>query len=226
MKNSILNALPAKEYRLIAPHLRPSNLMQGSVIYDAGESIGEIYFPEDATVSYFSETSDGETLEVCMIGNEGVVGIASILTDRTAFRAVAQLEGNVFGIRRDALRKEFKRCDSLHRLLLSYTNALLVQIAQTAVCNKFHSVEERFCRWLLMAQDRSGTVDLPLTQEALARILGTRRASISVAASGFQNKGAIRYNRGVIRIQDRRRLENSTCECYETIAAAHSKTNP
>jgi CRP-like cAMP-binding protein len=126
-------------------------------------------------------------------------------------------------MRRDVLRKEFKRCEALHKILLHYTNALLIQIAQTAVCNKFHSVEERFCRWLLMANDRSVTDRVPLTQEALSRVLGSRRASVSVTASAFQKKGAIRYSRGIIRILDRKHLEKSTCECYETIYAAHSK---
>ena len=203
--------------------LQQVTLAQGDVLYDAGEKIGTVYFPEEATVSYLSGTADGETLEVCVIGNEGVVGVASLLAETTAFRAVVQLPGRAYMMKGDSLRKEFKRCEALHRLLLCYTNALLIQIAQTAVCNKFHSVEERFCRWLLMAHDRSIVDHIPLTQEALARVLGSRRASVSVTASAFQKKGAIRYSRGVIRILDRKHLENSSCECYQTISAAHSK---
>ncbi len=223
MKNRILRALPQKEYRLLAPSLELVDLRQDKVIYRAGERISDVYFPEQATVSHFSGTVDGETLEVCITGNEGVVGIASILADSTAFRAVVLLPGPAYSIKRELLQREFKRSDTLHRILLHYTNALLVQIAQTAVCNKFHSVEERFCRWLLMAHDRSAGDEVPLTQEALARILGSRRASVSVTASAFQKKGAIRYSRGMIRILDRQHLENSTCECYATISAAHSK---
>src|SRR3954470_22768189 len=151
MKNRIIKALSTKEYRVIASQLKPVDLVQGTVLNEAGEHINEIYFPDDATVSYFSGTADGETLEVCVIGNEGVVGISSVLSDTTAFRAVVQLPGRAYAMRRDVLRREFKRCEGLHRVLLHYTNALLIQIAQTAVCNKFHSVEERFCRWLLMA---------------------------------------------------------------------------
>ncbi|HLH30407.1 MAG TPA: Crp/Fnr family transcriptional regulator, partial [Terriglobia bacterium] len=143
--------------------------------------------------------------------------------DTTAFRAVVQLPGRAYVMKRDVLRKEFKRLEMLHRVLLHYTNAVLIQIAQTAVCNKFHSVEERFCRWLLMAHDRSIADHVPLTQEALARVLGSRRASVSVTASAFQKKGAIRYSRGVIRILDRKHLEAATCECYETISSAHSR---
>ena len=223
MKNRIIKALPLKEYKLIMAQLKPVELRQGDVLYEAGERIRDVYFPDEATISYLSETADGETLEVCVIGNEGVVGIASLLADATAFRAVAQLPGRAYVIKRDVLRKEFKRCETLHRILLHYTNALLIQVAQTAVCNKFHSVEERFCRWLLMAHDRSAADRVPLTQEALARILGSRRASVSVTASAFQKKGAIRYSRGVIDILNRRSLESSSCECYATISAAHSK---
>jgi CRP-like cAMP-binding protein len=223
MKNRIIKALPLKEYRLVTAQLKPVELTQGAVLCEAGERIEDVYFPEEATVSYLSGTADGETLEVCVIGNEGVVGVASLLAERTAFRAVVQLPGRAYKLKRDSLRKEFKRCEALHRILLHYTNALLIQIAQTAVCNKFHSVEERFCRWLLMAHDRSVADHVPLTQEALARILGSRRASVSVTASAFQKQGAIRYSRGVIRILDRKHLEHASCECYETISAAHSR---
>jgi CRP-like cAMP-binding protein len=223
MKNRILKLLPVKEYRTILSQLKAVDLPQGNVLYEAGERIQEVYFPDEATISYLSGTADGETLEVCVIGNEGVVGIPSLLADSTSFRAVVQLPGRAYAMRRDVLRKEFKRCEALHKILLYYTNALLIQIAQTAVCNKFHSVEERFCRWLLMANDRSVTDRVPLTQEALSRVLGSRRASVSVTASAFQKKGAIRYSRGIIRILDRKHLEKSSCECYETIYAAHSK---
>jgi CRP-like cAMP-binding protein len=226
MKNRILKLLPAREYRTILPQLKTVDLSQGMALYEAGERIHQVYFPDEATISYLSGTADGETLEVCVIGNEGVVGIPSLLADSTPFRAVVQLPGRAYVMRRDALRKEFKRCEALHRILLHYTNALLIQIAQTAVCNKFHSVEERFCRWLLMAHDRSVADEVPLTQEALSRVLGSRRASVSVTASAFQKKGAIRYSRGVIRILDRKHLETSSCECYETIYSAHSKIDP
>jgi CRP-like cAMP-binding protein len=225
MKNRILKALPSKEYRLIAPHLKQVNLAQGTVLYEAGERIADVYFPDEAMISYLSGTADGQTLEVCIIGNEGVVGIASLLAEAAAFRAVVQIPGRAYAMKRDSLRKEFKRSDTLHRVLLHYTNAVLIQVAQTAVCNKFHSVEERLCRWLLMAHDRSSSDQIPLTQESLARVLGTRRASVSVTASAFQKKGAIRYSRGIIRILDRKYLLNSSCECYETISAAHSKVD-
>jgi CRP-like cAMP-binding protein len=186
------------------------------VLYEVGERISEVHFPDDAMISYLSGTAEGESLEVSVIGNEGVVGIASLLGESTAFRAVVQIPGRAYSMKREVLRREFKRHEGLHRLLLHYTNALIVQLAQTAVCNKFHSVEERFCRWLLMAHDRSVADTLPMTQEALARVLGSRRASVSVVAAAFQKKGAIRYSRGMLRILDRKHLEAASCECYES----------
>jgi CRP-like cAMP-binding protein len=222
MKNRILKALPSREYRVISAQLKPVTLEKDEVLYEAGERVREVYLPEDALVSYLSGTVDGETIEVGVVGNEGIVGITALLGEVTAFRAVVQIPGRAYLLKRDLLRKEFKRQEVLHRTLLHYTNALVVQIAQTAVCNKFHSVEERFCRWLLMAHDRAPSDTLPMTQEAIARLLGSRRASVSVVAAESQEKGAIRYSRGVLRILDRRYLEAKCCECYETISSAYS----
>jgi len=222
MKNLILKALSSKEYRIISAHLKPVMLVKGSVLYEVAERITDVYFPEDAIISYLSGTAEGESLEVSVIGNEAVVGIASLLGESTAFRAVVQIPGRAYSMKREVLRREFKRYEGLHRVLLHYTNALIVQVAQTAVCNKFHSVQNRFCRWLLMAHDRSADDTLPMTQEALARVLGNRRASVSVVAAAFQKKGAIRYSRGIIHILDRRHLEAASCECYEIISAALS----
>jgi CRP-like cAMP-binding protein len=223
MKNRILKAIPSRELRVISSQLKPVMLAKGAVLYEAGQLIDDVYLPEDAIVSYLSGTAAGETIEVGVVGNEGIVGIAGLLGEVTAFRAVVQIPGHASSLRRDLLRKEFRRQEVLHRVLLQYTNALVVQIAQTAVCNKFHSVEERFCRWLLMAHDRASSDTLPMTQESVARILGSRRASVSVVAASFQEKGAIRYSRGMIRVLDRKYLEAASCECYEIITAAHLK---
>ena len=221
MKNRILKALPAKELKLMSGHLKGIALAKDSVLYEPGQQIGNIYFLEDALVSVVSGTADGETIEVCVVGNEGAAGLDSLFSDVASFRAVVQIPGVAYTMSRDLLRREFRRSEALHRVLLQYTNALLVQIAQTAVCNKFHSVQERFCRWLLMAHDRVPANELHLTQDALARVLGTRRASVSVVAGEFQRDGAIRYSRGVILILDRKQLEDASCECYQTISAAH-----
>ena len=138
-----------------------------------------------------------------------------------AFRAVVQIPGRAYALNCEFLQSEFGRCDVVHRALLRYTNALLVQLSHTAVCNKFHSVEERFCRWLLVAQDTTSSDSIPMTQDALARVLGSRRASISDVAGCFQKSGTIQYSRGVIRILARKRLEAGACECYKTISAVH-----
>ena len=222
MKNNILRALPARELKLIVPQLKAVDLEKGAVLYEAGEPLTHVYFPAGSMASYLSSTTEGQTIEVCVIGNEGIIGGASLLSDTAAFRALVQIGGPAYKMSTVALRQEFKRCDVLHALLLGYTNALLIQVAQTAVCNKFHSVEERFCRWLLLAQDRAESSQLTLTQDSLARILGTRRASVTVVAGLMQKAGLIRYSRGVIAILDRPRLELAACECYETIAAAYS----
>jgi CRP-like cAMP-binding protein len=219
-RNRILRALPPRESRLISPHLKPRMLRKDAVLYEAGQRIKEVYFPEQAMISYLAGTSDGETIEVGVVGNEGLVGIGSLMEGFTAFRAVVQIPGHAYAVNYDFLRREFTRCDVINRVLMVYTKALLVQVGQTAVCNKFHSVEQRFCRWLLMAVDKTGD-SIPMTQEALARVLGTRRASVSGAAGVFQRNGSIRYTRGAISILDRKQLEAEVCECYETISAAH-----
>ena len=222
MKNKILKALAPKEHRLISAQLKPVVLPKGTVLYKTGQKINQVYFPENAMISYLSGTADGETIEVCVVGNEGIVGLASLLSNSTAFRAVVQISGDAYSLGHDLLRKEFKRCDAVHDVLLDYTNALLVQVAQSAVCNKFHSVEERFCRWLLMASDRIGSTQVPMTQDAMSRVLGSRRASVTVVAGALQRKGVIRYTRGIVTILDTGYLETASCECYETIRAAHS----
>jgi CRP-like cAMP-binding protein len=220
-KNRILKGLPARESRILVPHLRSVWLAKDHVVSEAGERIREVFFPDEALISYLSGTSDGESIEVCAVGNEGVVDLGGLLSQRTALRAVVQIPGHAYMISSELLRKEFIRCDIVHHVLLHYTGALLTQLAQTAVCNKFHGIHQRFCRWLLMAHDRIRSTEIPMTQDAMARLLGSRRASISGVAGALQRKGVIRYNRGVISILDRRALESECCECYQTIVAAH-----
>ena len=223
-KNRILRCLPAKESKLLVPHLRSVWLAKDHVLSEAGERVKQVIFPDEALISYLSETSDGESVEVCVVGNEGAVDLGTLLSHRTAFRAVVQIPGQAYVISTDFLRKEFGRCALVHRVVLRYTAALLVQLAQTVVCNKFHSIDERFCRWLLMANDRVSTRDIPMTQEAMARILGSRRASISDVARALRKKGFIRYTRGVISILDRKALEAVCCECYQMIVTCHENS--
>jgi CRP-like cAMP-binding protein len=223
LKNEILRSLPAREMKLLNPELQPVNLEKGAVLHEPGESLAHVYFPAGSMVSYLSSTSEGQTIEVCVVGNEGMVGGPAMMSGSTAFRATVQIAGSAFRMTTEALRREFKRSETFHAILLRYTNALLVQVAQTAVCNKFHSVEERLCRWLLIADARSQAKQLTLTQDELARILGTRRASVTVAAGAMQKDGLIKYSRGVIDILDRQRVEQQACECYKTIAAAYER---
>ena len=220
-RNHILTELPERESRLLAPHLKPCVLTKDAVLYEGGQRIKQVYFPEEAMISCLTETADGESIEVCVVGNEGIVGITSLFDSVTAFHAVVQIPGRAYSVSCDFLQTEFGRCDVVHRVVMRYTNTLLLQFSQTAVCNKFHSVEERFCRWLLMAQDKTTIDSIPMTHDALARVLGTRRASISGAAAAFQRNGAIRCERGTISILDRKLLEANTCECYEVIATAY-----
>lgn len=222
MKNRILEALPAKERRLLSLQLSPINLARAAVLFEPGDIPEYVYFPIEAMVSYLSSTAAGQSIEVGLVGNEGVVGIATLFGNTTAFRAVVQVAGSAMRISRASLKREFSQSDGLRDTLLQYANALLTQIAQTAVCNKFHDIEARFCRWLLMAHDRLASSELVITHEAFARILGTRRASITIVAGRLQDAGAIRYSHGVVTILNRSILEKVACECYQIIVAAHS----
>jgi len=221
MDNEILRSLSTRELKLLTPQLQSIDLEKGAVLYDAGQTLTHVYFPAGCMASYLSSTTEGQTIEVCVVGNEGMVGGPAMLSETAAFRTIVQIGGAAFRMPADALRSEFKRCEGLHNVLLNYTNALLVQMAQTAVCNKFHTVEQRFCRWLLLAADRSRATQLSLTQDELARILGTRRASVTVVAGVMQKAGLIRYSRGVIQILDHARLEQESCECYGIVAGAY-----
>jgi CRP-like cAMP-binding protein len=223
-KNRILKGLPPRESRIILPQLRQIWLPKDHVLSEAGERVKEVIFPDQVLISFLSDTADGGSIEVCVVGNEGAVDLGTLLSQRAAFRAVVQIPGQAHVISSDFLRKEFGRCDVVHRILLNYTAALLSQLAHTAVCNKFHSIYQRFCRWLLLASDRIRSSDIPMTQDAMGRVLGSRRASISAVAVALQRKGLIQYGRGAISILNRKALEAESCECYQTINAAHDLT--
>jgi CRP-like cAMP-binding protein len=223
LANEIIRALPPREFKLIGPRLKEVQLEKGALLHDVGQPHPHVYFPAGAIVSYFSGTTEGQTIEVCVVGKEGIVGAASVLSNTAVFRAVVQVEGTAYRLPLEALRQELKRCDVFRGLVMAHINALIVQVAQTAVCNKFHSVEERFCRWLLLAHDRSADRGLALTQDALGRILGTRRATVTVVAGLMQKAGLIKCRRGMIAVVDRRRLEARACECYESIVLAYAR---
>jgi CRP-like cAMP-binding protein len=217
--NRILQAVaPADRTRLL-PMLQPIQLAFGDVLSEAGSRLEYIYFPVTALVSSMYMTEDGASTELFLAGNDGAVGVALFLgSDTTPYRDVVVVAGSALRMPARALREEFARGGSLQYLLLRYTRALITQIAQTAVCNRLHVVEQRLCRWLLLCQDRVRSNDLHLTQELISNMLGGRRESVTVAAGRLQDAGVIRCSRGHITILDRKRLESFACECYSTLA--------
>lgn len=214
-ENRILASLPPEDYARFAPHLEPVELAHGQIIYDAEQYIDYLYFPVNSMVSLVSHTVDGQSIEVGIVGYEGVVGISALLgVDKSAHENIVQIHDGALRIKTKALLDEFTRGGALQKAMLRYTQSLLLQISQVAACNRLHSVSERLARWLLMSEDRCRCEDLPLTQEFLAIMLGTRRAGVTEAAVILQSQGFIEYRRGHIQIIDRAGLEDSTCDCY------------
>jgi CRP-like cAMP-binding protein len=190
----------------------------GQIVYEPGERIDFCYFPTNSVVSLLYLMEDGSTAEVGLVGNEGVLGVALFLGgESTCSRAVVAVAGDAFRLSANLLEEEFASPGPLQHLLLRYTQALITQISQTAVCNRLHSVEQRLCRWLLQCQDRKNVSELPMTQELIANMLGGRRESVTVAAGHLQHSGLIHYCRGRISILDRKGLESNVCECYRVV---------
>lgn len=217
-KNRILATLPREEYERLLPHLEPVHLDKGKIIYHPGDRIRDVFFPQNGMISLLSITSRGEIVEVGMVGNEGLVGVSIILKgDFAPYQSVVQLDADVFKIKAEVMLKEFNRGEKLQDLLLRYTHGVLTQITQSALCNRFHTLEERFCRWLLVTSDRVNSNTIELTQEMISQMLGTRRTGVTKAAGAFQDKGFIRYRRGKIVIFNRQGLERCACECYEIV---------
>ena len=214
--NKILAALPAPSSDLMQ-NLEPVKLAAGTVLYEPDEAIEHVYFLTNALVSIISMNSEGATVEIGLIGNEGMVGVPAILGGVTPYRAVVQMGGEAFRIRGQKLYEEFRRNPFLRDLLLKYTNAFLIQIAQSSICNCYHTLQERVCRWLLVARDAVRSDVLLLTHDVIARLLGTRRASVTVAMGLLQRAGLIKISRGQIYIIDPQGLEDMSCECYRIL---------
>jgi CRP-like cAMP-binding protein len=219
-RNRVLRELAdADRTRLIAM-LQPVSLAVGDVLYDSGTRITHFYFPISAVVSSLHTTESGATVEMGLVGHDGVVGVSLFLgADSTPHRAETVVSGNAYRMPASLLRDEFARGGSLQRALLRYTQALITQISQMAICNRLHDVEQRLCRWLLMCHDRISVNELWMTQELMSHMLGGRRESVTVAAGRLQDRGLIRYARGHISIVNRAGLEASVCECYPIVAA-------
>ena len=213
--NRLLAALPRDEYQRLLPELEQITLPFAEVIYKPGEPIRHVYFPNESIVSLLVEVADRSTLEVGIIGNEGMAGISVFMDmDASPYRAIVQGAGTAGRMRTAALREEAGRGGSLHRLLHRYAHSLLTQVSQSAACNRFHVVDARLARWLLMTGDRLGTNEFRLTQDFISNMLGVRREGVNKAAGALQKGELINYRRGQIRIIDRAGLEAASCACY------------
>lgn len=220
LANRLLNSLSGEEYRRLLPYLHPVRLRLGDVISSASDRLSAAYFPTTSLVSLVCEMRDGATSEVAVIGNDGVLGTTLFLgSGATPNTAVVGLAGEAWLMDVQGLRDEFRRSGTFQRNLLRYTDALMGQISLTAACNSTHTLEKRFCRWLLLTRDRSESDELVMTQEFIAHLLGGRRETVTVAAGRLQDAGMIRYSRGRINILDRAGLERIVCDCYWELRA-------
>jgi CRP-like cAMP-binding protein len=200
-------------------HLEQVRLVTGRVLYGAGDAVKHVYFLSRGMASLVALTEDGSATEVGMIGNEGMVGIPTVLrTNTSPYQVVIQIPASALRMRSDLLRAEFNRGGQLQDLLLRYTLVLLTQISQSAACNRFHTVEERLCRWLLTSRDRAHMNTLYLTQEFLSQMIGAPRTSVTITARTLQRAGLIRYSRGKIQILDQQGLRDASCGCYQVVA--------
>jgi CRP-like cAMP-binding protein len=217
-QNHLLAALPAAEFERLAAHLEAVPMALGQMLYEPGGQLQHAYFPVSAIVSLHYVLESGAAASVASVGNEGVLGVSLFMGgDTTPSSAVVQNGGQAYRLDRRVLKQEFERNGALQRLLLRYTQALLTQMSQTAVCNRHHSVEQQLCRWLLVTLDRVPSGEFSMTQELVAGMLGVRREGITEAAGRLQGEGFIRYRRGHIAVLDRAGLQTRVCECYGVV---------
>ena len=225
--NHLLAAMPSTEWVRFERHLTPVSLRLGEVIYESGKEQPWVYFPTDSIVSLLYVMEDGSSAEIAIVGNEGLVGISLFMGGGTTpSRAVVQSGGHAYRMRAEFIRNEFVLAGPVQFLFLRYTQALLTQMGQTAVCNRHHSVDQQLCRWLLMSLDRLSSNELTMTQELIANMLGVRREGVTEAAGKLQRAGVISYSRGRIRVLDRPRLEQMACECYEVVKKEFARLLP
>jgi len=217
-QNHLLAALPAAEAASIFPHLEWVPMPLGHVLHESGIQMRHVYFPTTSIVSLLYVMEDGASAEIAIVGNEGIVGVSLFMGGNTTpSRAVVQSAGHAFQLRGQLLKDEFCRAGEMQHLLLRYTQALLTQMAQTAVCNRHHTLDQQFCRWLLLSLDRLPGNELVMTQELIANMLGVRREGVTEAAGNVQKSGLINYRRGHITVLDRAGLEARACECYAVV---------
>ena len=226
-QNQLLAALPAASYERLLPHLEHVPLEFGSVVYESGSHQGYVYFPTSSIVSLLYLMEDGFSAEIALVGNEGVVGIALFMGgESTLSRAVVQSAGYGYRLRASVLKTEFGQGGDLQHLLLRYTQARITQMAQTAVCNRHHTVEQQLCRWLILSLDRLPSNDLNITQELIANMLGVRREGVTLAVGKLQVAGLIHRSRSKITVLDRPKLEARVCECYAVVKREYDRLLP
>ncbi|MHB8726867.1 MAG: Crp/Fnr family transcriptional regulator [Casimicrobiaceae bacterium] len=226
-QNHLLAALPAEDYNRLLPNLELIAMPLGWALYESGGHMGHVYFPTTSIVSLLYVMEDGASAEIAVAGNEGVLGISLFMGgDTTPSRAVVQSAGFGFRLKAEFLKREFERFGATMHLLLRYTQALITQMAQTAVCNRHHSVDQQLSRWLLLSLDRLASNELSMTQELIANMLGVRREGVTEAAGKLQNAGLIRYRRGRITVLDRPGLEARCCECYRVVKTEFDRLLP
>src|SRR5271168_4839899 len=225
--NQLLAALPDAEWSRWQPLLEAVSMPVGQVLYEPGATLSHVYFPASAIVSLLYVMANGASAEIAMVGNEGIVGVSLFMGgESTPGRAVVQGAGLGFRLRAQVVKDEFNRAGPVLHLLLRYTQALITQMAQTAVCNRHHSLDQQLCRWLLLSLDRLEGNDLMMTQELIANMLGVRREGVTESALKLQNAGLIQYARGHIAVLDRAGLEKRSCECYAVVKKEYDRLLP
>lgn len=223
-QNQLLAMLPYDEYQRLAPHLEFVELSLGQTLVESGKMMRHVYFPVDAIISLVNLMEDGNSTEISVVGREGIVGISQFMGgETTPAHAIVHSAGTAYRLTTQVLRDEFKRAGSLQNILLRYTLALITQMAQTAVCNRHHSLNQQLCRWLLLSLDRLPTNELVMTQELIANMLGVRRGGVAESAGKLQRAGLISYSRGSIHILDRPGLEDRVCECYSIVKKEYDR---
>lgn len=216
--NYLLAALPADVRERLYPQLEKIPLPLGKVLYESGETLRHVYFPTDSIISLLYVMENGSSAEISVVGNEGLVGVALFMGgESTPSRAIVQSAGHAYRLPGRKLKDEFNRHGELQVLMLRYTQALITQMAQTAVCNRHHQIDQQLCRWLLLSMDRLPNNKLTMTQELIANMLGVRREGVTEAAGKLQRQGVIEYSRGHITVLDRHKLEQLSCECYAVV---------
>ena len=227
LQNKLLAVLPAGEFERLQPHLKLVTLPLGEALYESGTQLKHVYFPTTSIVSLLYVMADGSSAEIAVVGNEGLIGVSLFMGgETTPSRAVVQSAGHAYQLPGKILKEEFTRAAAMQHLLLRYTQSLLTQMAQTAVCNRHHSLDQQLCRWLLLSLDRLTSNELIMTQELIANMLGVRREGVTEAAGKLQDAGVIEYSRDHITVIDRPALEARTCECYAVVKAESDRLLP